>query len=218
MIYAYDEKYLDDAMRCLGEAIDYATNSCHIEMDKFMELFIGTGISKDFEIGTPKYVTGISGIELCMDVITKSKIIIDFPVITIDFEYSPEYWCGWILAYYQWKTNLSFKEIHKYITMKEIEKLYTTLHESSEDKFVDVLNNILKRKKSITNLQYQRKISGYSQKELAEKTGISLRTLQQYEIKSKDINKAATITLLALSRQLGCRIEDLLEYNNNETK
>ena len=51
----------------------------------------------------------------------------------------------------------------------------------------------------------------YSQRELAEKSGVNLRTLQQYELKAKDINKAATTTLLALSKTLGCKIEDLLE-------
>ena len=42
---------------------------------------------------------------------------------------------------------------------------------------------------------------------------VNLRTLQQYENRSKDIGKAAGSTLLALSRVLGCRMEDLLEYN-----
>lgn len=28
MIHAYDNHYLDDAMKCLGEAMDYAANSC----------------------------------------------------------------------------------------------------------------------------------------------------------------------------------------------
>lgn len=35
MIRAYDEGYLDDAMKCLGEAMDYAANSCEIKMDSF---------------------------------------------------------------------------------------------------------------------------------------------------------------------------------------
>ena len=30
--------------------------------------------------------------------------------------------------------------------------------------------------------------------------------------KAKDINKAATMTLIKISRVLGCKIEDLLEY------
>lgn len=45
-----------------------------------------------------------------------------------------------------------------------------------------------------------------------------MRTLQQYEIRAKNINKAAGATLLALSKVLGCRVEDLLEYDNSEVE
>ena len=43
MIHAYDEQYLDDAMKCLGEAMDYAVNGCGLDMDAFLQLFIGSG-------------------------------------------------------------------------------------------------------------------------------------------------------------------------------
>ena len=211
MIHAYDDQYLDDAMICLGEAMDYVANICQIEMDRFLELFIGTGYAEQFGAGVPKYVSGLSGTELAMDILTKSGIYNTFPQAKIEYSYSPQYWSGWILAYYQWYTGRSFKEIQKYITMQEIEKLYPTLHEASEKKFVDTVNRIIRKKNPPTRLQVQRKISGYSQRELAEKSGVNLRTLQQYELKAKDINKAATTTLLALSKTLGCKIEDLLE-------
>ena len=51
-----------------------------------------------------------------------------------------------------------------------------------------------------------------NQKTLSEKVGINLRTLQQYEIRAKDINKATAITLLSLSKVLGCHMEDLLNH------
>ena len=216
MIHAYDDQYLDDAMKCLGEAMDYAANSCQMNMDCFLELFIGTGYAKQFAAGVPKFVSGVSGTELVMDVLTKSGIDMDFPQAQIDYDYSSQYWCGWILAYYQWYTGRSFKEIRKYITMQETEKLYPTLHEASEKKYVDIINRMIRKKNSPTRLQAQRKISGYSQRELAEKVGVNLRTLQQYEIRAKDINKAAGVTLFALAKVLGCRVEDLLEYDNRE--
>ncbi len=216
MIHAYDNQYLDDAMQCLGEAMDYAANSCQMDMDSFLELFIGTGYAEQFAAGVPKLVSGISGTELVMDVLTKSGITYDYPQAQIDYDYSPQYWSGWIMAYYQWYTGRNFKEIKKHITMQEIEKLYPTLHEASEAKFVDTLNRIIKKKNPPTRLQAQRKIIGYSQRELAEKVGVNLRTLQQYEIRAKDINKAAGATLLALSKVLGCRVEDLLEYDNSD--
>ena len=216
MIHAYDNQYLDDAMKCLGEAMDYAVNGCQMNMDSFLELFIGTGYAEQFAAGVPKYVSGVSGTELVMDVLTKSGMGMEFPQARIDYDCSLEYWSGWILAYYQWYTGRSFKEILKHITMQEIEKLYPTLHEASEKKFVDTVNRMIRKKNPITRLQAQRKISGYSQRELAQKVGVNLRTLQQYEIRAKDINKAAGVTLLALAKVLGCRVEDLLEYDNSE--
>ncbi|MBE5873807.1 MAG: helix-turn-helix transcriptional regulator [Lachnospiraceae bacterium] len=187
-----------------------------MNMDSFLELFIGTGYAEQFAAGVPKYVSGVSGTELVMDVLTKSGMGMDFPQARIDYDCSLEYWSGWILAYYQWYTGRSFKEILKHITMQEIEKLYPTLHEASEKKFVDTVNRMIRKKNPITRLQAQRKISGYSQRELAQKVGVNLRTLQQYEIRAKDINKAAGVTLLALAKVLGCRVEDLLEYDNSE--
>lgn len=216
MIHAYDNQYLDDAMKCLGEAMDYTANSCQMNMDCFLELFIGTGYAEQFAAGVPKYVSGVSGTELVMDVLTKSGTNTVFPQAQIDYDYSPQYWCGWILAYYQWYTGQSFKEIQKHISMQEIEKLYPTLHEASEKKFVDTVNRMIRKKNPLTRLQTQRKISGYSQRKLAEKVGVNLRTLQQYEIRAKDINKAAGATLLALAKVLGCRVEDLLEYDHSE--
>ena len=216
MIHAYDDQYLDDAMICLGEAMDYVANICQIEMDRFLELFIGTGYAEQFGAGVPKYVSGLSGTELAMDILTKSGIYNTFPQAKIEYSYSPQYWSGWILAYYQWYTGRSFKEIQKYITMQEIEKLYPTLHEASEKKFVDIVNRIIRKKNPPTRLQVQRKISGYSQRELAEKVGVNLRTLQQYEIRAKDINRAAGSTLFSLAKVLGCRVENLLEYDSNE--
>ena len=218
MIHAYDSQYLDDAMKCLGEAMDYAVNSCQLDMDRFLELFIGSGYAAQFAAGVPKYVSGISGTELVMDVLTRSGTDMDFPQAQVDYDYSPQYWCGWILAYYQWFTGRSFKEIQKHISMQEIEKLYPTLHEASEKKFVDTINRMIRKKNPPTRLQTQRKIFGYTQRELAEKVGVNLRTLQQYEIRAKDINKAAGATLLSLAKILGCRVEDLLEYDSNEVE
>ena len=106
---------------------------------------------------------------------------------------------------------MSFKNIFHNISAKEIEKLYNTLHEASEEKFVDAVNTIIKRKNSPTKLKMLRQNVGYSQRELAEKSGVNLRTLQQYELRAKDINKAATETLLKLSKTIGCKIEDLIE-------
>ena len=48
---------------------------------------------------------------------------------------------------------------------------------------------------------------------LAELSGIPLRTIQQYEQRQKNINKAQIEYLLSLSKTLCCNIEALLEIN-----
>ena len=213
MMCAYSEKYLDDAMRNLGEAFDYAVNACHLSADEFMGLFITSGYGNDFGKGNPKHVSGLSGTELVMEILTKAGISNEFPEPQTEFEVSPEYWCGWILAYYQWKTGRTFRDVQENISCQEVLKLYSTLHEADEEKFVDAVNSIIDRKNAPAKLQKQRKKCGYSQKELAEKAGVNLRTLQQYEVKSKDINKASAQTVMSLANVLGCRIEALLEYS-----
>ena len=53
--------------------------------------------------------------------------------------------------------------------------------------------------------------AGLSQSQLAELSGMSVRSLQHYEQGSRDINKAQGLTLLALARALNVTIEDILE-------
>ena len=212
MMNAYDEIYLDDAMRNLGEAIDYAVNICEIEINKFMKLFISSGLSDEFGKGNPKIISGMSGTELAIETLTRVGIPPFFKDNQVDYECSPEYWCGWILAYYQWKMGCSFRDIFKTLSMVDILRLYPTLHEASEEKCIDIITNMIRSRHTTSNLQLQRKKSGYSQREISEKAGVNLRTLQQYELKRKDINKAAVSTIVRLANALGCKEEEILDF------
>ncbi len=156
-VHAYTEDYLNDAMRNLGEAFDYAVNACNIGMDEFMPLFIASGYADSFGKGHPKYVSGMSGTELVIKVLEKSGKSMDFPDAQIEYDYSSEYWCGWILAFYQWYANRTFRNIYEYISMEEVHKLYGVLHEAPEEKFVDTVNAIIARKTTSTRLQAMRK-------------------------------------------------------------
>lgn len=211
MTHAYIEDYLYGAMENLGEAFDYAVNACGFTLDAFMELFLASGFADNFGKGNPKIVAGLSGTELAMEVITNSGKQMDFPKAQIAYDCSPEFWCGWILAYYQWATGRTFRDIYGSVSMEDIHKLYFTHHEASEEKFVDTVNAIIRGKKEPTKLQQQRKHCGYTQKELADKSGVNLRTLQQYESGAKELAKASVSAVFALANVLGCKIEDLLE-------
>ncbi len=150
---AYSELYLDDAMKNLGEAFDYAAYRCHLSCDEFWSLFVNSGFAARFGRGEPRLVAGLSGTELVMEILTKISPDTEFTEPQNDYDFSPEYWCGWILAYYQWKMGVSFKEIHTYISGAEILKLYSTLHEASEEKSVDTVNRIIQRKNAPARIQ-----------------------------------------------------------------
>lgn len=122
----------------------------------FLDLFITGGIADQFGSGVPRFVSGMSGIELVWEVMERSDLERELPEWEAAYDCSPEYWCGWILAYYQWYTGRSFWNIRK------------------------------------------------SQRTLAEKSGVALRMIQQYEQRAKDINKAGGMNRVALAETLGC--------------
>ena len=96
------------------------------------------------------------------------------------------------------------------MTMEEIRALYWPLHEAAEQKFVEVIEERVARRGA--PLKSWREQRGLSQVALAEKAGVSLRAIQQYEQRCKNINHGQGVSLYRLAQTLGCRIEDLLEY------
>lgn len=65
----------------------------------------------------------------------------------------------------------------------------------------------------MTNLQAKRKEAGYTQHELACRSGISIRTLQYYEQGVLDINKASAATVCRLALALDCEMISLLDLD-----
>lgn len=210
MTHAYDEIYLDDAMDTLGGAIEYATLFCNYDGQEFFDLFVASGIADEFGRGNVRYISGMSGIELADFVFDKcgkrAKGNADIPYI----DYPPEYWIGWILAYYQWYTGKAFSVIFKKISYETLYCLYDVLHEADPSKSVNVFDEIM-QKESETNLAILRKAKGLSQSQLAKKADISIRSVQLYEQRKADIYKAQYNNLKSLANVLGCRTEDLLE-------
>ena len=212
MTNAYNELYLDDAMQNLGDMVDYAVCDLGFEPDEFFNWFIASGIASRFEKGNPKYVAGMSGYELA-DAVLKAtnieynKIEPSYPILK-----SREFWAGWILAYYQWKTNQRFEDIvNNGLTLSTVISMYI-LHEADESKFVDCANEIIERNKKNSNskLHIIRKARGFTQQQLSDASGVSLRMIQLYEQKQNDISKAQVNVVVSLAKALDCDIEDLI--------
>lgn len=67
----------------------------------------------------------------------------------------------------------------------------------------------------MNNLKFLRIKKGMTRKELSEKSGINIRTIEGYEQGKRDIEMAYIDTILSLSIVLDCKISDLIE--NRET-
>ena len=211
MTHAYQEIYLSNAQSMLGDAFDYAINVCHIPGSSFVKLFIASTISKRLENGEPSYLSGKSGIEVAMEILAETTGKTPDAAPQDHFGRSREYWIGWAVAYYQWFSGRSYSDIFQVVTFEELQKLYDPLHEADITKFADILDARMREFFADTSLKRIRTAYGCTQAELAKRSGVSLRSIQMYEQRNKDINKASAETLLRLSRVLGCTMEDLIE-------
>ena len=207
-IRAYQEIYLSKAQAALGDAFDYAINDCSIPGKDFIKLFIASSISKRIENGEPAFLAGKSGIDIASDILleTSGKQLLAEPQER--FERSREYWIGWAICYYQWYSARSFCDIFTVLSFNDLQNMYYTLHEADITKFVDIAEERIREHFKDTNLKRIRTSYGCTQAELAKRSGVSLRSIQMYEQRNKDINVES---LFRISKTLGCTIENLIE-------
>lgn len=211
MIPAYDKVYLEKARTTLGRMLDFAVYDLKYEANEFFDLFIESGVSTRFETGDYTVLVGKSGIELAYEVLDKSHTAYEHIKPSYTANRSVEYWLGWALAYYQWETSLSFAELTHYVPLHDIAALYSPYHEMDIRHFVDRMNELYRFAKPDTNLKQIRQHMDLSQRDLAVLSDIPIRTIQQYEQRQKNINKAQAEYLIRLSRALCCNVEDLIE-------
>ena len=211
MIHAYDKIYLAKARTALGRMLDFAVYDLKYDIEDFFALFITSGIAARFEKGDYRVIVGMSGVELAYKVLELTKGEENRIKPRYSADRSEEYWAGWALAYYHWDTALSFEEIVRAVPMKRIVQMYSPYHEMDIRQFCDKMNELYRTAQPETNLKALRQRSGLSQRDLAEQSGVPLRTIQQYEQRQKSINKAQSEYLLMLARALCCNMEDLLE-------
>ncbi len=211
MTHAYQEIYLSKAQSVIGDAFDYAVNTCAIRGTDFVKLFIESSVSKRMENGEPAYLAGKSGIEIVREIVAETK----GQELQIEpqehFGRSKEYWIGWAIAYYQWYSGRKYSDVFKVLSFEDLQKMYYTLHEADITKFVDIVDSKIKEYFSETNLKRIRTAYGFTQAELAERSGVSLRSIQMYEQRNKNINKASADSMYSLAKALGCTMEDLIE-------
>lgn len=235
MIRAYDEACLKTACNTLGRMLDYSVHSLHTNADSAMEIFVASGIASLFGAGDIKIIAGRSGIELAYMIFEKSSLSYERVPARYTKSLSNEYWSGYALAYSQWFTGLSFEEIIErcpasaLITkcakdrLALLEALPLDIDEKERSKELQIFGEEFARKaadsllhdsdgrSAETRLKTLRIKNGLSQSALAKASGVPLRTLQQYEQRQKDINKAHFEYIIMLSSALHCEPVELLE-------
>ena len=211
MTHAYQEIYLSNAQAALGDAFDYAIRVCGVPGENFIKLFTVSSVSKHMENGEPAYLAGKSGVELAVQILAETTGTTNPPEPPERYARSCEYWIGWAVAYYQWYSGRRYHEIFQALSFEALQKMYYTLHEADVTKFADIAEARLKECFSDTNLKRIRTTYGCTQAELAQRSGVGLRSIQMYEQRNKDINQASAETMYRLSKTLGCTMEDLIE-------
>ena len=236
MIRAYDEILMPRACDTLGRMLDYSVYSLRTDADTILGLFIASGTAARFACGDVRVTAGMSGIELAYEVLEKSGLSYERVPPRHTMSLSNEYWSGRALAYAQWQLGLSFEEIAAVCSARELiadcgrerlallESLPPDISEddraaelqrfgsSFASSFADrLLSSAGGSDRSDTRLKNLRIKNGLSQSGLAKASGVPLRTIQQYEQRQKDINRAHFEYIIMLSSALGCDPADLLE-------
>ena len=142
---AYKKTYLSGAMRNLAVMMDCGVRKYGFPIEEFYEKFLASDVSRQFAGGNPRYLVGMSGAELADMVVDASG-----RAISKDndgtYTVGPEYWAGWVLAYYQWLSRRSFAFLRKKgLGIKEVLSMYYPLHEADLSKFADAADNIIER-------------------------------------------------------------------------
>lgn len=213
MTRAYSESYLSDAAENLGDMLAYAVNDCGYDADEFFGWFIMSGLADQFGNGNPKYIAGLSGIELAREVVFQTSGVRPTVEAAQAIDKDAAYWAGWALAHYQWFSGLRFADIIRGgLTVSKAMSLYI-LHEADVSKFIEVADSIIATTMNAqpTRLKTIRTARGFTQQELSEVSGVTLRMIQLYEQRRNNINEAAAAAVISLAKALGCQPIDLME-------
>lgn len=208
-MYAYSELYVNDAAKSLGEYFDYMVCDLHHKIDEAFTWFAYSVCGRCFGEGNPRFVSGMTGIELAQNVIYEVTREWEDTEATQPYEKSKEYWTGWALAQYQWNKGVTFKNLaERGLEASKIMGMYI-LHEADIEKvYYEIDRMILPEAFLGKHLKRLRAYAGYTQKQLSEESGVALRMIQLYEQGRNDLKKASFETVIGLLRALHCKSDE----------
>ena len=161
---SYSKTYLNDAMDNLGAMFDYAVNDGDYKADDFFDRFVASGVARNIELGNPKFLAGMSGVETAQEVLRRTEPAHRPFRQRFREQRTPEYWMGWALSYLQWRTGSSFSQLRsRKLGPTELLRLYPTMHEADLTKLEALAAEHIKDETGKSALQTIRKQRGLSQ-------------------------------------------------------
>lgn len=140
MMRAYIEPYLKGVMRNLGVMAYFCINEYGLSPETFSALFANSHVAEQISMGNPRFLAGLSGKELADMLIESSTGIDSKPSSSCIYQVTPEYWAGWVMAYYQWYSAKSFIQMYADgQTFERILMMYHPMHEADLAKIVEAL-------------------------------------------------------------------------------
>lgn len=211
-MFTYIDHYTENAIDNFANALDYVYVDQKKDIKNFIDMFIKCGLAKEYYLLNPVYVLGLSGKELVKKTYELNNIIYKERRIKKTYKKSIAYFVGVISLTYCYRRDIPIEIFFKKVKIDDLFKLYYPLHEADITKIIKILDEYLKKKSETTNLAYYRKILKLTQKELADLSGISVRSISLYEEKEKDISKASYATVEKIARALHTEPKNIIEY------
>lgn len=225
---AAHDLYLEDCMHTLAAIFDIGVHVYACDGQDIADAFVVSGLAREFERPNPTYVSGKSGLELVEGLLPYIGVQREPVRECSRFTPTPDYWVGWVLAYFQAACGLPYRRVFASIPYRDLVAMYHPLHEAPEEKFVDaLLDRLYPHLRSHgaagsdendeawaqppTPLKLMRERAGITQAELAERTGCGVRSIQMYEQRNRDIGRARAADVIRIAQALDCEVEELIE-------
>lgn len=144
--YSYDDVYY--FMDEFGFMLDYAVNFLHYEPQQFVTMFLDSSLPYQIERGNIKYIAGMTGVEIAWRVeeeilhVDTDNVRELSQVIGYACTGSTDWWVGSMLAFYQWHSGRSFREILGKVPLHTFYDLYGKYHQMAEERFLERLDEI----------------------------------------------------------------------------
>ncbi len=207
---AYPKTYVKDLSHRIGLMLE-KSHKHDLDVYDIWNTFIHSNIAKEIEKGNAHYLSGFTSMEYLRE-LTHDNALVNQMIRNNDHvDFDQYYWSGSTLIKLQHRYDISFVELDKKLPLKKILEMYSPFHEMDINRFYEDMDEYFSSIKEETNLKKYRTNMGLSQSQLAELSNVDIRSIQMYEQRHNDINKAQGITLYKLAKALKVDVQDLLE-------